>query len=238
MNGKGRPEKLTDDLKRWIVTHQQGRKKKLKATAILADMRSHIEKQLQEENSKRESPWAESLLQSEVENKLPGLSAIQKFLKPVNAKLDEPSPLDTPWHLGTLKENPLPVEVISNVLAIKDWGEKHPDIFGNPHKPLTIRQAIWASRLHSVYKLLLAGKTKGMNKKMDVDKWLWEWSDAYAQYERICELSGTPPNTTALDRGLWSGGTPIAMGNAVDILNLTDSTITTAIEYSKKDGEK
>jgi len=30
MNVKGRPEKLTDDLKRWITVYQKSRRKKLK----------------------------------------------------------------------------------------------------------------------------------------------------------------------------------------------------------------
>ena len=48
---------------------------------------------------------------------------------------------------------------------------------------------------------------------MDAKTWcyycLYEWAKAYAEYERICELSKTAPDTTELDNSLRAGDMPI-----------------------------
>jgi hypothetical protein len=189
MNGKGRPEKLTDDLKRWIVLHQQGRKKKLKATAIRADMRDFIEAELRQEIKDLDPPWTEELIQEEIDNLLPGLSIIQKFLKPTNEKLDTPSVLDNPWHLGTIRGNPLPAEAIPYILAVQKW-TKDKNV-----QPLTIRQAFWISQLYSLW-----GKLPLKEKEL---RSLWAGAGGYAWYEQISEMSGIiHPDTTILDEAL------------------------------------
>lgn len=175
MNGRGRPEKLTDDLKRWITKRQGGhKKKKLKAPIIHNDMRCYIEAQVRDDVKKRGLDWSEDLILSEVEERLPGVSAIQKYLQELNPRLDKPLPKDYPWHLGTLDDYPLPVEAIPHILKVQTWLEQHDGGFPlstsfdwgvevtateqgekifHVHETvarglLTIRQAQWISRLY------------------------------------------------------------------------------------------
>ncbi len=190
MNGKkGRRPKLTDDIKQWIVTHQQGRKKKLKATHMRADVRDFIEKELRKQNKERELPWTEELIQSEVKNCLPGISAIQKFLNPVNKMLEEkPSPLDKPWHLGLLtkiKEHPEYYISPGAIQSVLDALTSQKML--TRHKGVTIRQALWVSRLYT--------KVKQKDE-------LWRIAWHYAFKERISEIADIDFDTTEYDHRL------------------------------------
>ncbi len=233
MNGKGRPEKLTEDLKQWIVTHQQGRKKKLKATAIQADIRNLIEAQLQKENEKRELPWNKALLQSEVDSWVPGISTIQKYIKPLNEKLDAPpSEVDNPWHLGTLKKYALPAEAIPIILVVQDFALKQ-DVLKQPYL-LSIRQVIWIARLYKTVDAILDGDAtlvdfknkKGKGGRV-IEKLLRIFlsSQAYAEGERLCELADIPFNSFTMDRMIANGSFLRIKGKTV-IGNIGDTAIT------------
>jgi len=172
---QGRPEKLNEDLKRWIVIHQLGSEESLKATEIRDDMPMVIEKKLRNELEDRGLKRTESDLRSDIENLLPGISAIQKYLKPVNERIAKPSPLDDPWHLGKLGDYPLSTEAIPYVLKVKS---------GHKLGAFTIRQARCVSYLYTTVK--------------NIDL-LDSISFRYSLYERICEISDTDYNTTAYD---------------------------------------
>lgn len=140
MERKGRPEKLDDELQQWIYNHQKGRKKKLKGPAIRNDMRLYIEEQLRIEIEKHHVHFHnEEAIQKEIDKRLPGLSAIQKFLAPINEHLDNPQLLDTPWHTGTLKEYELTPSGIEMIIDIKSKVRYA--------STMTIREAQWVSRL-------------------------------------------------------------------------------------------
>jgi len=98
------------------------------------------------------------------------------------ARNHAPSPLDKPWHMGTLKDYPLPLEAVSSILAALESREMF-----TRHREVTIRQALWISRLHTVVK-----------HKDDLWKIAWH----YAFNERISEVSGTDFNTSEYDRRL------------------------------------
>lgn len=98
------------------------------------------------------------------------------------ARNHAPSPLDKPWHMGTLKDYPLPPEAIPSILAALESREMF-----TRHREVTIRQALWISRLHTVVK-----------HKDDLCKIAWH----YAFNERISEISRTDLNTSEYDRRL------------------------------------
>jgi hypothetical protein len=175
-------------------------------------------------------------LKNAVEDEIKGINYtvrtyqnIKEELRPALIELKK-SGLDIPWHIGVLIDYPnqFPPETIPDILAVKKWGEEHPEnIFGLSTKPLgtfTIRQALWVSRLYGITCLwrdaLKKGKIKEIKgvKPFDLDSWLWQWSEAYAQYEILCKLTGTNPDTSRLDKGIWGNGIPISMENAVDIV--------------------
>lgn len=199
--------------------------------------------------------WTAKEIQSEVAKRIqlkwpsrykldwPGLRAVQDRLAKIkdNFESEEFQKLEASWHLYLMRmpEYQIPPEVVPDILAVQEWCVKeHPDVPLFKSEPLTIRQALWIARLYGITRLLHAGKAKGKNKSLDITKWLWLWSKAYAQYEILCYLSGTPPDTTKLDKAIWNGATPIAANNAVDLLYPDTSIWETVIEINEKDGEK
>lgn len=98
------------------------------------------------------------------------------------ARNKEESPLDKPWHMATLKDYPLPTEAIPSILAVLESQEMF-----TRQREVTIRQALWISRIHTVVK-----------PKDDLMKIAWY----YAFNERISEVSHTDFNTYEYDRRL------------------------------------
>lgn len=106
--------------------------------------------------------------------------------------------LDQPWHLG-LMSNPdsdyksgsgytISSETIGSILSVQRWMDKH---FKNTPLNLSIRQALWISRLHSAFK--------------NSDEDLWRSSFIYSEYEILCELKKKSCDTTEFDKGLRKG---------------------------------
>jgi len=137
--------------------------------------------------------------------------------------------LESPWHMGTLDKHPLPPETIPFIFALRQWGEENPEnVFGlttRPLKAFTVRQAIWAARHYNIGRYFLQQATKDKKKKrFNPYSWAWQWSEAYAQYEILCKLSGKSPlDTTELDKAMWSGALPLSMINAVDLYFPSDN---------------
>lgn len=204
MNVKGRPEKLTDKLKQWIATNQKSRKKRLKAPAIQEEIKRLLEMQVRKEAFDRGIDWTEKVILGEVEERLPGVSSIQKYLQQLD-KRDTPSSLDKPWHLGLISDrdfmsNPeyrVTPEALPYISFLQLWVSK------NNEQPLTIRHVLWASRLYAVVCSKVIPKGKKLNKELQN---LWAYSGGYAWYERICEISDTKFDTTILDEGLLGLG--------------------------------
>lgn len=220
MAGKGRPEKLTADIKKLITQLQHGRSKKLKAPEIQKELRGRLDSEIREYVKNKSLDWSEKMIAGEVESRLPGVSRIEKFHQELFPRLDSQSVADETWQMGTLalKDRSLPSETIPAILALKQWGEENPtDKFGASRGSFTIGQAQWVARLYGIANLLRSGKKKGMNKNLNVLEWLWDWSKAYAHYEKICEKSDTLPDTSKLDKGVWNGATILTADNGITI---------------------
>lgn len=241
MNGKGRPEKLTDDLKLHITRLQKGRKKKLRAPEIQREIRAYIEELLRKANP----TWTNGILKEEIEERLPGLSSIQKYLKDISGR-DKPSELDNPWHMGTLDKHPIPAEALPYIFFVQSYLENYPDWFNNPppQKPLTIRQAIWISRL---YTSIDSDKLKKAKMRPSIGNYLYGWAVAYAQRNIESDLAGIDFDTTTLDKSFRNfDGYPVTVKNTSVVFNpetrsikidTLDKELIDQIEKMVKDGE-
>lgn len=119
---------------------------------------------------------------------LPGLSALQKYLKKVK---DNPSPLDKHWSLGSLVEHEIPPDLVPLVMTL-DFG-----LQGQGQR-LTIRQARWIVRL--------SGLPFFRDSKQDDGQFL-SWVRGFALREQAWEASRNKNkfnsfDTLALDNGL------------------------------------
>jgi hypothetical protein len=121
------------------------------------------------------------------EARTPGLSAIQKELSPMRERYQriQATGLETPWHLNA---HPLPAEAIPHILRVQKYIVRN---FHQERDRLSIRQAIWISRLYAI--------------KHFTDRDLWKLSLGYTLYELSCELADVPIDTTWLDKGLLNG---------------------------------
>jgi hypothetical protein len=112
----------------------------------------------------------------------PGLSVIQKELAKIRKKKSELPPeeseLDNPWDVGSLLKYNIPPQAIPTLLQIR----KTQDDFSE--WPLTIRQARWIGRLHSL--------TGDINRLMT-------WSRIYDFIESFNELTDNKLGTLRLD---------------------------------------
>ena len=103
-----------------------------------------------------------------------------------HARKHEPSPLDAPWSLGTLPDYPIPAAALPTVLQVHEMQRitrEYPPPEIRPY--LTIRQALWIARLHPLF----VDTTRCLSHAL-----------SYAAAERACEVSGTPFDSTSLDR--------------------------------------
>lgn len=104
-----------------------------------------------------------------------------------SARNNRKSPLDEPWNLSTLRDNPIVAEAIPAVLKV--WIYHQGELMdstsdGSGDVPLfTIREARWAERL---YKVLEDIPTLAL------------WTFIYAKIERICEVLDIKKLSTAI----------------------------------------
>jgi len=181
----------------------------------------------------------------------PKLSVIQRELKKNkdnDVTLQSDAGVENPessWHLGLMaKYNMLP-EAVLYILTVQDWLEKYPDWLNNPppQEPLSIREALWVGRLYCVIDESRFKKPKYLP---SIARFLYLWAKAYASREHICELSGTPFDTSNLDKGFRKLGLPFTAGKTTAVfysdksfsIDTIDKDLVQQMEQMKKDGEK
>lgn len=136
--------------------------------------------------------WRAKEIQSEVNARLynanprlnpgwPGLSAVQKELTKIRRRdamrHPESKRIDERWSIGTLAEFNIPPEAIPKVFQIQQNRR-------DAEKPQTIRQAMWAGRLHMLIE--------------DIGE-LSLLAASCALMERVCELADIPNDTFNTD---------------------------------------
>lgn len=245
MNDRGRPEKLTDNLKLFIIKLQRDRKKKLKAPAVQSEIRNYLEKEIKAQAREQELKLSSEAIKETIEERLPGLSSIQKYLSD-NKDRDKPSELDNTWHLGTISndKHPIPAEALPYIFLVQIFLDEEPDFFKNPppQEPLTIRQAIWISRLYS---MIRAEQFKKIKYQKSIAAFLFGWAKAYSQREIECQLAGIDFDTTSLDKKYRNlEGYPLTVNKTTIVFNKDRSFSIDTIDeklleqFKKKDGEK
>lgn len=108
------------------------------------------------------------------------------------ARNQEESPLDVKWDIGSLKNYELNPDVVPILFQeqTRRLKENQP--------PITILQALWASRLYSTIRALLATKPQAIAESIIY------WSGEYAIKEKISNYAKTQFDTTELDEYLLS----------------------------------
>ncbi len=224
---RGRPQKLTDDLKKQVAAIKNSKSKKWTLRMIQGELRLNIL-----ESVKRGHPnWEKKLVDYEVEEQLPGISSIQKYIKSITQSgLTATSPLEKPWSVS--KTPDLSPEAIAVLFDIARWLEEAKDnpflstipawteevtggIMSTSVWPLSVREARWVARLYMVmYPLsqpeILYRKVKKLpalvcRQLKESHYRLWYAAKTYADYEQLCELSRTPFDTSRLDDALSKG---------------------------------
>ena len=166
--------------------------------------------------------------------------------------------LEFPWHMGLIAERDeeghikhpdyqVSAEALSYILIVQKYAENNTDIFGRQHEPVSIRQALWVSRLCGAISPNPKAMKKDTQKMLySIAHYLYQWSEAYATRERICELSDTPINTNLLDKSLREGGEPITVDKTTITfyrkdqsfyIDTIDENLLKQMEQMKKDGE-
>jgi len=158
------------------------------------------------------------MIQDEVDkqsgNRGPGLSAVQKLLVQIRRRHKEEAletqSIDRPWSLGTLADYPMPPDVIPVLISIQH--NRNPLPIEPLVKPLTIREALWISRLYPVAGLVKEVKDEGKMKKLfvmnpkDAERKkiqrLELWALCYAVFEWACDLADVPKDTSKFDIAL------------------------------------
>jgi len=80
----------------------------------------------------------------------PGLRAVQEKIVEITSILEESVEfrgLEKSWHLGTLKDFPIPTDALPKILEIQQSGKML-----TRHRNVTVRQAIWIARLFTTVK--------------------------------------------------------------------------------------
>ena len=121
--------------------------------------------------------------------------------------------LDKDWTIGCIVDlDPryhMSPESLAHILSVLDYAEHYrKPPFEQPYPPLSVRQALWVTRLYAI----LAAQNPIKNRKKDLPllcKKLWDWSEAYATQERISKAFNPPFDTAELDRSLREGATPV-----------------------------
>jgi len=214
---RGRPVILNEHFKTAIRKYN---KRGFTAKDILAEIKKDLFQAYQTEHK----DWNSVQIKSEIEKTIrwPGINSVQRFLrleKPENTQ-DKPcsSDYESPWNIGlaTNKKYNFTPESIAVITAVQ-WWLKHT----NQDKIITLRLALWLSRLYNIAKNYADNadikelRKRHIGKEEFFYRYLTEKAAAYAYYELIWQFSGKalPADTTALDNELVNGSHFLAVNN-------------------------
>jgi len=160
----GRPRLCTDDVLEHIAKIKQANPR-MKAKEVINSVKEYLIDHYPNPDGK----WTRDDIEAVVRDEMLSESAIIKYLTEVNKSITTPSKLDESWHLGTLKDYPLPTEALPVIL---DTLESQKMLTRS--REVTIRHAIWISRLLHIVK-----------NKDELREIAWH----YAFNERISEIA-------------------------------------------------
>jgi len=145
-----------------------------------------------------------------------GVNAIQKHMELLKPQLErmKDSGLDQRWHYGLLRDYAVDPDAMPIIRLVEEWleGQAH----AQEDMPLTLRQALWVSRLHKVWTIPPKPRRKDV---VGIASTLYSWARAYAQREIICALTGVEFTTYELDKVFRKRGKdrpwPVFIDNAI-----------------------
>ena len=122
--------------------------------------------------------------------------------------------LDKDWTIGCMVDlDPkyhISPESILHISLLQDYANDYlQPPFNLPYPHLTIRQALWASRLYPIISRQHDNKYVNKDNLPQLYNKLWKWSEAYATYERINKAFNPPLDTAEMDQALREGATPV-----------------------------
>jgi hypothetical protein len=165
--GRGRPVLLNDLLKQSIILYKSTNPG-WSAEKILNSIKINYYNKLR----KVHPDWPDAKIREQAA--FPGVNRVQRYLKEISPLLNQKSPLQEKWHLGTLNDYPITPEAVKKIFELKARGKDY----------ISIRIARWISRL-SVLPL-----------PVDV---LYLTAMEYSTAEEIAEISRTELNTATMD---------------------------------------
>ncbi|MFC1947956.1 hypothetical protein ACFLXY_08570 [Chloroflexota bacterium] len=168
----GRPEKLTDEMKDYLVRLKIDNPH-LSAQELTVLLKEYLIEQMSNVVPNMSRDDVEQLVIDEQLSE----SAIIKFNTEVNSRLETKSELDQPWSVSSLAKYPIPPEALPYVLeAWVIWREASTEAVDMTP---TIREAQWIGRLYCVTK----------NTSIE---YLMEMTNYYVGAEKIAELRDIP----------------------------------------------
>jgi len=205
-------EQKFDEAQQKIVNKIKDSDPKASATQVIATLKDILIKKYLKDHPSYSYKDAESI----VEDEQLSPSAVTRYLatdyKKHRQMLDMEG-LDRPWNMAALKYYKVSNDATLHIMEVHTWAKQQiakpeADWLKQRKKPtpVTIRQAIWISRLQP-----LIGK---LDHKMD--SWLWTWSKIYSLAEIEHTMLGKkgPFDSTKIDEALMA--IPPAKATVID----------------------
>lgn len=114
----------------------------------------------------------------------------QNIKSEISPNLDDAA-LDRPWDMGSLNDNPIPLESIAILLSLQNSKRSEGQLM------ITVREAKWLSRLYSLGQFVGTGSDRLQSVNTMVT-----WAQAYALREKVCKVVGIDCDTSDLDQNL------------------------------------
>jgi hypothetical protein len=179
-----RPEKLTDEVKK-LITNMRMEHPKRTVNEIRQDIRLFLINKMKKDNS--ELPEIE-IVKNINSKKLPGISAVNKYLTSTNKRIEEPDPEDSLWNTAKLMDEPVRPEVVPILVGLQTQRKAYLSV------GLSIREARWLNRLYGFIDIFKRkcpiDGTDYKKETVFLYNALADWSQIYAFGEKIDLLAG------------------------------------------------
>lgn len=193
---RGRPEKLTDELKT-LITNIKMEHPKITMREIRLDVRLFLISKMKEDKPELQEKEIIRIIDSE-DGPLPGVSAINKYIASINKVITEPDPEDSPWNTATLQENPVTPDVVPVLVGVQSQRKAYLSV------GLSVREARWFNRLFGFRDIFRRSCPRDASDYEEevvfIPNTLATWSQIYAYREKINVLAGIEkPDFSELD---------------------------------------
>ena len=189
-----RPEKLKDELKT-LITNIKMEHPKRTMNEIQADVRLYLIESMKKDNPELPEKEIGRIINSK---KLPGESAINKYLTRINKVIAKPDPEDSLWNTAILQGEPITPDVVPVLVGVQSQRKAYLSV------GLSVREARWLNRLfgfRDTFRRKCPSDGNDHEKEVVfIPNMLATWSQIYAYREKIDALAGIEkPDFSELD---------------------------------------